>query len=253
MIEGLSKGLLRCGYCHGEAHGLLEGCAECGILLHADCRRALGRCPTLGCKTPSVQPVPLVLQPAEPAGLEPVPSEPVSSAPESSVAAGPSRWSRLRGAGFTGLLLSVHRALLPVAVVAACLMGAYTVLDALKHTLETTEETPTGASPEVVLGACRRFRTTTGRWPESLDELFVSTGEGWKGPYLPSWPASPEGEDYVLIYRGRQAWLGTGSAGPSSGTIELERRLFVKAVPVAACGLPPQSAHVRAHQLSQGR
>ena len=60
MIQGLGKGLLRCGYCHGEAHGLLEGCSECGILLHADCRRALGRCPTLGCLSPSVQSPPVV-------------------------------------------------------------------------------------------------------------------------------------------------------------------------------------------------
>lgn len=46
---------LRCGYCHGEARGLLECCQGCGALLHADCRRELARCSTLGCLASSVQ------------------------------------------------------------------------------------------------------------------------------------------------------------------------------------------------------
>lgn len=251
MIEGLGKALLRCGYCHGEAHGLLEGCSACGILLHADCRRALGRCPTLGCLTPSVQTVELSVVPppegspqAPPAGSaerspEPSPSEPAEASP---------RWARIREAGFSGLLLSLHRAVLPLAVLSGLLMGGYTLVDAFAHTYRSFEPEPGGISAADVRKACHRFRRDRARWPESLEELVLPSGA--QAPYLESWPTSLEGEDFVLVYRDREAWLGTQAAGPES--LELHTRLFVKPLPVAACGLPPESAHVRAHQLTRG-
>jgi hypothetical protein len=235
VIEGLGKGLLRCGYCHGEAHGLLEGCSECGILLHADCRRALGRCPTLGCQTPSVQVVPVGLAPPDES------PDPPEAPPEA-----PPRWARIREAGFSGLLLSLHRVVLPCAVLSGVLMGGYTLVDAFAHTYRNAEAEAGGISPKTVQDACRRFRVATGRWPESLDELVSPAPSA----YLEGWPTNAEGQDFVLIYRGREAWLGTQVEGPAS--LELHTRLFVKPAPVAACGLPPQPAHVRAHQLTRG-
>ncbi len=240
MIQGLGKGLLRCGYCHGEAHGLLEGCSECGILLHADCRRALGRCPTLGCLSPSVQSPPVV-GPAPLADETPDPTEALPEVPEP-------RWARIREAGFGGLLLSLHRAVLPLAVLSGLLMGGYTLVDAFAHTYRSSEAEAGGVPPKVVQDACRRFRLREGRWPESLEELVVASGNATA--YLESWPSNDAGEDFILVYRGREAWLGTQLDGP--GSLELHVRLFVKPIPVAACGLPPQSAHVRAHQLTRG-
>lgn len=236
MIEGLGKGLLRCGYCHGEAHGLLEGCSECGILLHADCRRALGRCATLGCSSPSVQTPSLVLGGSR--NEEPDAPEALPEAPP--------RWARIREAGFSGLLLSLHRAVLPLAVVSGVLMGGYTLVDAFAHSYRSSGAEPGGVSPQVVRRACQRFRLAEGRWPESLDELIPRGRQG----YLEAWPSDATGQDFILIYRGREAWLGVQRDGPES--LELHARLFVKPAPVAACGLPPQSAHVRAHQLTRG-
>lgn len=69
LVEGdviKVKGALRCAYCHGDAQGLLECCDACGVLVHAECRRELGRCSTLGCAAPSVQTVNLSARLAEP-------------------------------------------------------------------------------------------------------------------------------------------------------------------------------------------
>jgi len=66
LVEGdviKVKGALRCAYCHGAAQGLLECCDGCGVLVHADCRRELGRCSTLGCQAPSAQAVALAARP----------------------------------------------------------------------------------------------------------------------------------------------------------------------------------------------
>jgi len=39
----------RCAICHGALRDREARCRECGSLVHQDCRRELGRCPTLGC------------------------------------------------------------------------------------------------------------------------------------------------------------------------------------------------------------
>ena len=44
---------LRCAICHDET-GLMRTCASCGTVAHVECRRGLGRCPTLQCREVSV-------------------------------------------------------------------------------------------------------------------------------------------------------------------------------------------------------
>lgn len=46
-------GTLRCAYCHDPIAGVVECCASCSALVHADCRGEFGRCPTLGCTASS--------------------------------------------------------------------------------------------------------------------------------------------------------------------------------------------------------
>ncbi|MCO5172267.1 MAG: hypothetical protein M9894_38710 [Planctomycetes bacterium] len=40
----------RCAVCHDDAAPPEDRCEACGALLHAECRRAVGGCPTLGCR-----------------------------------------------------------------------------------------------------------------------------------------------------------------------------------------------------------
>ena len=47
----------RCAYCFGPP-GEGVTCAGCGTLVHAECRTASGRCPTLGCEGHSLRPRP---------------------------------------------------------------------------------------------------------------------------------------------------------------------------------------------------
>lgn len=47
----------RCAYCFGPP-GQAVTCAGCGTLVHAECRTASGRCPTLGCEGHSLRPRP---------------------------------------------------------------------------------------------------------------------------------------------------------------------------------------------------
>lgn len=41
----------RCSYCHAD-DGEMEKCSGCGTLLHPECEKENGRCPTLGCAKP---------------------------------------------------------------------------------------------------------------------------------------------------------------------------------------------------------
>lgn len=41
--------MLRCALCHSDLPAFVRECGACGTLLHTDCARELGRCPTLGC------------------------------------------------------------------------------------------------------------------------------------------------------------------------------------------------------------
>ncbi|MCO5170035.1 MAG: hypothetical protein M9894_27180 [Planctomycetes bacterium] len=39
----------RCAVCHGDLPERYRECGACGVALHTDCRREVGRCPTAGC------------------------------------------------------------------------------------------------------------------------------------------------------------------------------------------------------------
>lgn len=41
----------RCSYCHAD-DGEMEKCSGCGTLLHPECEKENGKCPTLGCAKP---------------------------------------------------------------------------------------------------------------------------------------------------------------------------------------------------------
>ncbi|MEZ6185282.1 MAG: hypothetical protein R3F62_09775 [Planctomycetota bacterium] len=47
---------VRCAYCHDGFEQAAARCGGCGTLLHAECRRELGRCPTPGCSAPALAP-----------------------------------------------------------------------------------------------------------------------------------------------------------------------------------------------------
>lgn len=44
-----ANGQLQCGFCHDHLSGRGIRCCSCGTVLHFDCVRELGRCPTIGC------------------------------------------------------------------------------------------------------------------------------------------------------------------------------------------------------------
>lgn len=46
------SGPLRCSLCHADLQEPSVTCPSCGTVLHAECRRELTRCPTLGCESP---------------------------------------------------------------------------------------------------------------------------------------------------------------------------------------------------------
>lgn len=60
---------LRCAYCHDgvDERAVVDHCPSCDVVLHADCRRALGRCPTVGCEAS---------RPAAPPRPRPAPARP---------------------------------------------------------------------------------------------------------------------------------------------------------------------------------
>ncbi|MBL4849573.1 MAG: type II secretion system protein GspG [Planctomycetes bacterium] len=232
MIEGLAQGVLRCAYCHGEAYGLLEGCCECAILLHADCRRILGRCPTIGCQTLSVQSVSIQATPSEP---ESAPVVPRRSALEAT----------------TWALAAARTYFLPVAVAAGCLVGGAVVVDALFF---YSTKTSHSVRHEVaaIRDACRLYKINMRRWPATLDDLMrPSSAPNWRGPYLDEMPDHASGAPYRLVWKGQEAWLAIEvEAGEEGSATQLLELLFVR-VPAATCGVPPTGAHVRAHQMTR--
>ena len=183
LIKGLAKSL-RCAYCHDEACGLLEGCAECGVLLHTDCRQTLGRCPTLGCESPSLQAAAIFVASE---GPRPSPARPLS----------PPRlrlqrfWRASRGFLLTAVLLG----------------GAS---EAVRHELRTSARASQEQAGEQALKQVRAasyaYQADLGRWPATLAELYDSRDPRWQGPYLAANQA-PAAHPYEIMWRGEEAWL----------------------------------------------
>lgn len=214
---------LRCALCHGEARGLLEGCGACGALLHADCRRDLGRCPTIGCGEASVQAQPLA--PLPPA--------------------------RARVAWDLG------SALFRVGLAASLALGGFIGLDALyRYGPERDPERQVKADALAVRAAARLFKLEHRRWPRSLGEL----GAG-RRPALTELPRDPEGVPYLVGWKGNAAYLARETA--EGTVLCEEVLLFVSAppraeqvapaatrTPAAVCGVAPQGAIVLQERAS---
>ncbi|MBI3726236.1 DUF393 domain-containing protein [bacterium] len=49
VLSASREGASRCGYCHDEAHEDATVCPSCRAVLHEECGKELGRCPTIGC------------------------------------------------------------------------------------------------------------------------------------------------------------------------------------------------------------
>lgn len=185
------KGTLRCASCHGEVKGLLECCGACGVLVHADCRRGLGRCPTLGCQAPSAQ-----LEVRAPA-----------KAP-----LGPS-WS-------------AARTLVKGGLVAAALVGG--VVWALSTSVcyvpaPKPRALQSGVAREIQ-DACLLYRLDHGRYPRSMAELLEPSPKG-RAPYLePFW----DPHEFFLLRRGETLWIAMEvhePQRPQDDTIRILREL----------------------------
>lgn len=93
----------RCAWCHGSALEEAAACAGCGVLVHAECRAQLVRCPTLGCPTL-----------CSPDG-------------QGRLAAAPRRWARARFEARLVLSLAWHL-LLFLGAIAALAAGALSIM-----------------------------------------------------------------------------------------------------------------------------
>lgn len=215
------KGGLRCACCFGDAQGLLEGCA-CGVLVHADCRRSLGRCPTLGCGAES----------AQGCGVEPhSPSRPRAARLRAAEAANPRPISALRrlwiaASGAKGRIARY------AAAVAITLGLTWTALAGSTCSVGPSSERRLAALATRVQIASHNYYADHRRWPQSLEELCGHDAE--HGPYLEldRWDAA----ESSLMWRGREAWLAVEdpnaprsvrsvAGGPR---VELVRVLFVR-------------------------
>ncbi|MBL4849571.1 MAG: hypothetical protein JKY65_28915 [Planctomycetes bacterium] len=205
MIKGLAEGLLRCAYCHGGAEGLLEGC-KCGVLLHADCRQTLGRCPTLGCQTLSVQAVSVLSRAGE--------------ADSAVLWRLTKRWWRAtRGYLLTGTVTLVMLGGCLVSASATTRCGPGRSVEGLQR-----------AESIGIKAACYDYRGTVGRWPTSLDQLVAADTTG--NPYIEASFLNGDSRDwrYSLMWRGQEAWLAVETKWEEELTIKLVRRLFIREV-----------------------
>ncbi|MBL4849572.1 MAG: hypothetical protein JKY65_28920 [Planctomycetes bacterium] len=206
MIKGLAEGLLRCAYCHGEAEGLLEGC-KCGVLLHADCRRTLGRCPTLGCQTLSVQAVSVLGQASE----------------ADSVVLW--RLAKRCWRATRGLLLT--------ATISLALFGGMASVVSYSRSPEDIQSYERAA----IGAACHEYRSTVGRWPETLEYLVAA--ETPEGPCLDEDFFNWSPWRYSIMWRDQEAWLAIEIKEDEGLTTRLVERLFVREV--ATSSVNPKS------------
>jgi hypothetical protein len=57
IVRLRSTTTLRCAVCHDDARGAVA-CAACAVLIHDECARLCGGCPTLGCASARGRKVP---------------------------------------------------------------------------------------------------------------------------------------------------------------------------------------------------
>lgn len=168
------SGQIRCAYCHEQARGLLDCCNACGVVLHAECRRALKRCPTLGCSAPAA------------ASLEPTaPGRVAGRAPRQA----------------KGILLFRIVSLL---CGLAALGGCASVM------LCATTCTPSPLSRErcvagEIRDAAKLYRIEQGRYPRSVQEL-CDFGRGTQKAYFDDCPDEIS-ERYRFVTQGGTTWV----------------------------------------------
>lgn len=202
MIK-VKRGVLRCGFCHGDAQGLLEACQGCSVLLHADCRRDLGRCCTLGCEAPSVQSAAISIQVAR-EGTTPPAAQNTRQGPNP--ARGGLRFWRRN-----------WRTLVPagvfVALVSFCLLGVSTS----SHCGTRSRAAVLRSHACAVRAASFNFKADHRRWPASIEEL--TQGEHY-------FDRDSFAYDLVFVTRNREVWIAyeleyKGTGFPTIGLLDL--------------------------------
>lgn len=152
MIQLRVAESLRCAYCYELPRGLLEGCEVCGALLHAECRRELGRCSTLGCSG----------EPAQASELK----------PEVQI------W-------WPSALAYLQR-LLPLSFAAICVAACLTAVGVSASRADRTERMWRAIWEEdarAIREAALLYRGHRGRDPSSVEELLR---EGWIDDLAPA-------------------------------------------------------------------
>jgi hypothetical protein len=167
------KGALRCAYCHGEAQGLLECCDGCGVLVHADCRRELGRCSTLGCQAPPAQRLRVHARESE------------------------------RGLLITGSMIRGWlKRLTPAFLVLSCLGCCLFTLDSITVRHPHSPHRWQMSRAMMIRVASANFAADHRRQPTDLAELLQDSPQG---PYLEAHDG--EFSDFRLVTHGRVVWI----------------------------------------------
>ncbi len=167
------QGALRCAYCHGAAQGLLECCDGCGVLVHADCRRELGRCSTLGCAAPSAQGVSI---------------------------SSPPRHVLIRGATIERWFRRLAPTAAILACVGGCLLFSGTRVPSKRHHHRWQMH-----RAMLIKAASANYHADHRRYPTSVAELLAPSKQG---PYLLDSDSPPIGiERFRFVTHGRVVWI----------------------------------------------